>query len=531
MANDDRPDGPGSSPAPPAPDAPALKPIYNWLSITGALIAVVGFTALVFFLVLALFTGETSGYGGLTVLPLLAITLLGAAMAALGILREQRRRAAGQSPSIGHWSFSLNAYTQDPLAISVLVGAVVVSLAVLGIGAISVGVVGYTDSNAFCMTTCHEPMNPEATVYANSPHARIDCVECHVGHGAASFIEAKISGLRQIYALASGQISRPIPTPIHNQRPSREMCESCHWAERLIDYKVLPHSYFKGNRESEERGVRLMVKVGGGPDESFEGAGIHYHMLNAQKVEYKARDPQRQDIPWVRLTRADGETVEYEHAENPLSESEKEALETRVMECLDCHNRPAHQFPAPITSVNRALKAGLIPRDLPNIKYEAVKILDGDYETREEALGAIQAGLRRRYGRKSMVGNGASPEQVEKTVEVLQEIYRSTIFPEMKADWSAHPDNIGHRDWPGCYRCHNYEMESEDGDTIFKDCTSCHVILAQVEPEGVETAPMEPDFEQGTLFLHPDGDEYMENQTLCSDCHNGGFKLYVKEAD
>ena len=203
------------------------------------------------------------------------------------------------------------------------------------------------------------------------------------------------------------------------------------------------------------------------------------------------------------------------------------------MGCLDCHNRPAHQFEAPINSVNRALEDGEhLPRSLPYIKRESVRALDGDYPTTEAALAGIADSLLSFYrnGFPEVIANNG--HEVEQSIAFLQDVYQATIFPEMKANWSAHPDNIGHRDWPGCFRCHNYEMESEDGDTIFKSCETCHQILAQIEPEAVEAEATGMEFqmpEKGITYLHPDGDEYLENQTMCSDCHDGGFRAYKKQ--
>lgn len=38
----------------------------------------------------------------------------------------------------------------------------------------------YTNSPEFCGTVCHT-MPPEYTAYQISPHARVDCVDCHLG--------------------------------------------------------------------------------------------------------------------------------------------------------------------------------------------------------------------------------------------------------------------------------------------------------------------------------------------------------------
>ena len=505
--------------------------LFNVLSIFGAVLAASGLTAAVFFVVVGLFARGGSSYGSFTFIPIVAITVIGLAMVPAGSLRETRRRARGRGPSISErFSFDLGRLTRERFGLTVVFGSALASLAVLALGRTSTTFLNYTESNRFCGSQCHEVMHPEATVYATSPHARIECVECHVGPGAESFLHSKLSGLGQVFSVLTGNVPRPIPTPIRAQRPSREMCESCHWRERLIDYKVLSHAYFQADEESTPRGVRMMVKIGGGGggDELLAGTGIHYHMFTAQKVEYIARDRQRQDIPWVRVTRADGSVTEFDHLENPLGDAERDALEVHTMECLDCHNRPAHRFEAPINSVNRALEAGHIPRTLPYIKRESVRALDRDYPTTEAALAGIADSLLNFYrnGFPEVIADNG--HELEQSIAFLQGVYQETIFPKMKADWSAHPDNIGHRDSPGCFRCHNYEMESEDGDTIFKTCETCHQILAQLEPEAVEAEGTGLEFDEETSFLHPDGDEYLENQNMCSDCHDGGFRLYEK---
>ena len=530
MPDHDVAPGPGADPG--DSGASLYKLVFNWLSIVGIALVAFGLTGTFLFFVVSWASGESPGYGWILGIPTLLLSALGLALIVLGTLRERRRRRNGRGPSMkGEWRFDLNQINKEKFLVTTAVVAGLGSLFILGMGAGSTKIVEYTESDAFCGNVCHSVMRPEATAHEESPHARIACVECHVGSGAESFIRAKLGGVRQLFGVVTGNVERPIPTPIHNLRPSRDMCESCHWPERLIDYKLLSHSYFLENEHSDPRGVRMMVKVGGGKDDLIGGRGIHYHMLNAQKVEYIARDAQRQEIPWVRVTRQDGSSVVYEHLENPLDDSERESLEVRTMECLDCHNRPAHQFDAPVDSVNRALDVGKISREIPYIKRESVRALDGEYETTEEALAGIDASLTAFYRENFPEFIEENPQELERSIATLQLIYGKTIFPEMKADWSAHPDNIGHRDAAGCFRCHNYEMESEEGETIFRECTSCHVLVGQIDPESGGAMLDSPSLIEGMAFLHPDGDELLESQNLCSDCHDGGFRVYEKRED
>jgi hypothetical protein len=299
------------------------------------------------------------------------------------------------------------------------------------------------------------------------------------------------------------------------------MCESCHTRDRLIGHKVITRSYALSGEDIEFVKLRMMVNVGGGADGFMKGSGIHFHMLMTQKVEYVARDPQRQDIAWVRVTGLDGEIKEYSNEEDPLTEAERESLEVRTMECLDCHSRPAHRFRSPVDSVNSAIVAGAISAQIPYVKEAGVRALDGDYATTEEAMTAIADRFLSFYEEEYPEVIEGDPHKLDDSIGVLQKIYRRTIFPEMKADWRAHPDNIGHRDSPGCFRCHNDEMVSEAGEAVFTDCTKCHAILTEDE-EVVEAS----NFDEGLAFVHPEDWETIEEFTVCWDCHTGGADAY-----
>ena len=67
----------------------------------------------------------------------------------------------------------------------------------------------------------------------------------------------------------------------------------------------------------------------------------------------------------------------------------------------------------------------------------------------------------------------------------VQAIYQRNFFPEMKADWRVYPDHISHKNWAGCFRCHDGSHKAADGETTIKasDCTTCHIILAQGSTE------------------------------------------------
>ncbi len=102
--------------------------------------------------------------------------------------------------------------------------------------------VEYMDSVAFCGQVCHSVMKPEFVAYQDGPHSRVTCVQCHIGSGASWFARSKLSGTRQVFAVALNTYSRPIPSPVENLRPARDTCEQCHWPEKFHGDKVAQKS-------------------------------------------------------------------------------------------------------------------------------------------------------------------------------------------------------------------------------------------------------------------------------------------------
>jgi hypothetical protein len=522
-------DQPPSNPASGGPASPPrrsprpLRLFFNWVSIAGAVLAVGGVTSIAFFAFVGTLSEQKPTYPGLVLLPFFLLVLLGLGLVLLGILLEARRRRAGRPPSINATlSIDLVKLTRRRPVFFIISSTAVATMVVLAVGSGLFQMTEMTESNEFCGETCHSVMHPEWIRYAESAHARVKCVECHVGRDAGGYIRSKVSGLERVVAMVTGDITRPIPTPIHDLRPARELCGECHTPGRFVDSRQIERSYFLADEENTRVNLRMLINVGGQGHGYREGSGIHYHMFVAQKVEYIARDPKRQEIAWVKVTRADGSTVEYQDTENPLGESERAGLEVRTMDCLDCHNRPAHRFTAPVASVNDALAGGLIPREIPFIKLEAVKALDQDYATSDAAMAGIADALTTAYREEHPEFVDERGDRLPRAIHAVQTIYRDTIFPEMKARWSAHPDNIGHMDWPGCFRCHNDELESSEGDTIFTTCDRCHMILSQ----GADGEKLSVDLKKGKTFVHPEDDEEIEEYSACSDCHTGGAEVY-----
>jgi hypothetical protein len=309
--------------------------------------------------------------------------------------------------------------------------------------------VRYLESREFCVNVCHAVMEPEGTAALHSPHASIACADCHVGSGAVHFARAKLNGMRQLWGVVSGSYPRPIPVPIPGMLPAGEVCESCHARNHWIGYREKQYTYFAGDEENSAHPLRMLIKVGGIRPGSGRGEGIHYHMLLDRKVEYVAADAQKSEMLWVRVTEADGEVRTYRREETGSDEAIA-GKAVHVMGCLDCHNRPAHQFRAPTDLMNALLAAGRVDPGLPTIKTRGVALLEESYPDRATALASIDQQLRELY--ESDHERPPGDPAVSSAIAAIQEAWAKNFFPHMQASWRAYPNHIGHRDSAGCFR-------------------------------------------------------------------------------
>jgi len=210
----------------------------------------------------------------------------------------------------------------------------------------------YTESVQFCGQACHGVMKPEFVTYSHSPHARVACAECHIGKGATWYVRSKLSGSYQVYATAAKKDPKQIPTPVKNLRPAQETCEECHWPQKFVGNVEHTYNYFLGDETNTPFTVRLLMKVGGADSSHGPVGGIHWHMNVANKIEYVASDETRQKIPWVRMTDSQGVVTEFRL---PRFTNSVDEASIRSMDCMDCHNRPAHRYETPNSAVNLAI--------------------------------------------------------------------------------------------------------------------------------------------------------------------------------
>lgn len=335
----------------------------------------------------------------------------------------------------------------------------------------------YMDSVKFCGLTCHNVMQPEYTAYLNSPHSRVACVQCHIGPGASWFVRAKLSGVKQVFAVMLDNYPRPITTPIQHLRPARATCEQCHWPERFLGNPILLINHYASDKNNTSSTTVLVMKIGGENGNKLEGIHGH-HVGRGVRISYIALDQKLQKIAQVTYTTPSGKTTVFNSTEIKATPEQLAQGQHRVMDCMDCHNRPTHTFQLPGDALDEAMSQGLISTSLPFMKKEALQALKTNYPDRATAKRRIAKTLRNYY--KTNYPNVISSQgaQLNSSIHEVQEIYLRNVFPKMKVTWGTYINNLGHMHWPGCFRCHDGSHVSKDGQTIPNDCDTCHHILA-----------------------------------------------------
>jgi len=459
------------------------QPIYflgqNPVTLTGAVVTTsTALTTIAFWFYEIFLPGPPHPYIGLLVFLILpGIFVLGLLLIPLGIwLRRRSLLGSGELPRV---------YPAIDLQLPVVrhtmaYVAVATVLNLLITGTASYRGVQYMDTTNFCGTTCHRVMDPEYTAYQNSPHSRVACVDCHIGPGAGWFVRSKLSGLRQVFAVTFHTYSRPIPSPVKYLRPARETCEQCHWPQRFTGDKFLVNTSYKDDEKNTPQTDVLLLKVGG---RTWQGSvGIHgHHLADNARIRYISTDTERQTIPVVDYTDDQGKTTEFISSDAKPTQQQLDQGEHRVMDCVDCHNRPTHAFDMPVSAVDKQMSLGRISPELPYIRKKAVELLKVDYPARDVAQQRITGELNNFYRTNYPEIYQARRAVVQQSAEEVAAIYLRNIFPDMRVTWGTHPNNLGHNDWPGCFRCHDDSHTSADGQTISNDCSACHNLLAVQE--------------------------------------------------
>jgi hypothetical protein len=459
---------------------PAVYLGSNRLTLAGAIVTTSSVVTLIVFWAFEILTGTaTHPYVGVILfLVLPGIFVLGLLLIPIGILWRRRQLVAlGRIPT----SYPSIDFRQPILrsALGWVAGLTAANVMVLGIA--SYRGVQYMDSSNFCGQTCHTVMEPEFTAYQDSPHQRVGCVQCHIGPGAGWFARSKLSGVRQVVAVAFHNYDRPIPSPVQQLRPARETCEQCHWPQKFTGDKLVVRTTYSDDEKNTPKTTVLMLKLGGHAGQA--AVGIHgRHLDERSRVQYIATGGHRQTIPRITYVDDNGKTVEFTSGDDAAMAEAARSGEQRTMDCMDCHNRPSHSFQLPEPAVDQALSEKRIAADLPFIKKKAVEVLRGHYPTREAATREIETALNEFYRASYPDLYRDKRPVVEETVRQVQAIYSRNVFPEMNVTWGTYPNNVGHTDFPGCFRCHDGSHTSADGRTITNDCSACHTLLAVDDP-------------------------------------------------
>jgi len=482
--------------------------IHNSTSYCGLYLSGVGLVLILFTIVIDWMRGEHSAYIGLLWILFLGMVLLGGLLTLFGVWRTHRGNKAGAPPRP---RLNLNEpVDRRKFHLICIVGLVALNVVVFA----SFAGYQWTESADFCGTICHT-MNPEYVTHQESPHANVACAECHVGAGFEYFVKYKMAGTVMMYKELTNSVEPPVPTPVTSMRPAREVCESCHWPGKFFGTKLVQSPYFHSDEKNTAEQITLGVKIGG---QIFHS--IHYnHISGVEKIEFAAEDEKQQQIPWVAVTRLDGSTEEYLSLDykGPEKSFAEEAL---TFDCIGCHNRATHVFYPPYQAVDVMLAANRIPRDLPWVKKVTTDALSADYPDREKAHAGIDSAINGFYTNKYPELSQSKKAEIGQTVALVTALYDQLVFPDMKANWQTHADNRGHKDWPGCFRCHDGRHATKDGKKLSNDCTVCHTmpVRSPLESLGV----MSEDAPGAKPYWHPLDLQRKHSGVMCSECHQGG---------
>jgi hypothetical protein len=488
---------------------------YNSLSIAGTVIAIIALFMFVFLYAIASMSGISKAYEGIVIFMIIPVFIIaGLVLIPLGMIIAAHRRRSGASRAPARTLPDLNK-PANKRALAIFGVGTVVFLFLSALG--SYQAYNFTDSVLFCGTLCHTVMTPEHTTYLVSPHARVPCADCHVGSGASWYVKSKLSGLHQVYAVLFNTYPRPIPVPIKDLRPARETCERCHWPQKVYGKQQFLKIHYLPDEANTRWNIEMLLKTGPGNEALGFKTGIHWHVDKDVHVEYIPTDAGRETIARVILTELrTGQTTVFNSPAGKAGGPALEKYAARVMDCLDCHNSPSHNYKDPLAFINLAMAEGRIDPRLPFIKTAAVEACLETYATTAAARMGIAGSIRAFYAQKHPEIAKVQAGRIDLAAAGTVDAYLGNIFPEMKASWSAYPNHIGHFSSPGCFRCHDGEHISASGRAISGDCNLCHTIVGQGPVGNMSYGSVNASLP----FKHPVDVGGAWQGTACSDCHS-----------
>ncbi len=489
---------------------------YNYISYLGTIIALIATFAIIFFVIqLNFFNADNVYFELFAYLVTPGFLVFGLVLIPAGMYLKKRKLKKGL-PVSDEKLLIINlkdSKTRNAITIFIIVTIFFVIATVIG----SYKGFHYTESVEFCGKLCHKVMEPEYIAYQHSPHARVKCAECHVGEGADFYVKSKMSGLRQVYKYLLGTYPRPIETPIANLRPARETCEKCHWPQKFYTNKIRNEKYYLADSANTEWDVIMKMRIGADHSSLGNTEGIHWHINPDVEISYQA-DEKRQTIPWVRyFNKQTGKEIIFLEEDTSIHPNAKELenSEKRMFDCMDCHNRPSHEYFSPPKYVNGLFAGNKISTKVPYLKSAAMEATNDTYSTKDSAFMGINDQMIKYYKDGYPDLFSKYEKEIKKAITAVQEAFSYNTFPEMKVSYKQYPRNIGHFENKGCFRCHDDKHKSSDGKVISKDCNLCHSIIGQGQRDSMKYAPINSTME----FIHPVdvGEEW--KSTNCSECH------------
>ena len=425
-------------------------------------------------------------------------------------------RAASATPGAETVKKNTRAWRRRAFWRTILIGlAFVAGFIVFGILAIKVW--EFSNSVGFCSNTCHDVHPEETAAYQDSYHAEVKCTECHMGRlGTLRGIVLKAGHFRHLPEVIFKNYERPLRSV--TMRPASESCEMCHYPPAFHGDRLINLLRFGLGESSAERQIYLIMKTGGGKREEGLGYGIHWHIENP--VEYIATDEDKQDIRWVRTTLPDGRTVEYNDVSSPLTAEEIAQATKKTMDCVDCHNRVGHPFPSPESLIDGALADGQLSKQVPYIKDEMLKVLSAGYASQADALAAVD-GLKQRYATAYPAAATQYSAEIDAAIQLGKEFVPNLVFEQAGVTWKSFSDDAKHKDFAGCFRCHDGKHLSAGGESIRLHCNICHSVPESVAvgsrpPQMPAGTVQEPDFHLATSFI---ADHRFQASEACTECH------------
>ncbi len=359
-----------------------------------------------------------------------------------------------------------------------VVTVLLLGLLFLALAAAGVATWEYTNSDAFCSNACHSVHPEETYAHRTSPHSGVQCVECHVGRRSAfRNMVVKAAHIKHAWALLVGY-ERPLSSP--SMPASRDSCEGCHSREPHRHNSVRLRWHYAPDEQNTEPKVGIILRTAGRRLFPGEGQGIHWRMKN--QVRFFATDPQKQNIPWIEVTREDGSKVIFTDTTQALNMAEIADADKPVMECVDCHNRSGHPFRNPEELMDEALASGRLNRDLPFVKQRGVELLNEDFGSEEEALQLVEAAwdkYQKDFPNLAKENPGAweeSEKYMRERQQFVADLMTRSRFLEPGVSWRSFSDESGHKYTPGCFRCHSGKHKDGDNNPVPINCTICHSV-------------------------------------------------------